>query len=93
MTPVMIAGESVDLDDPCAVCARLKAYRLQIATGGAVEEIELRSPVSSRRVRYTKASSPADLDLLIGEYGEACAALVLPKKRTRYAIRGTFRPY
>jgi hypothetical protein len=91
---VVIGGKSVDINDPCALCRALQAYRIKLMTGGGVEEIEVRSPVTTRRTKFHSGSKVEDLDRLIAEARSACEASIggVPK-RTRYAIRGTFRPY
>lgn len=91
---VIIGGKPVDIADPCALCRALQAYRIKLATGGSVEEIEVRSPVTTRRTRFHSGSKVEDLDRLIAEAKSACEASIGgTPKRTRYAIRGTFRPY
>lgn len=91
---VTIAGVAVDVNDPCALCRALQAYKVRLATGGVVEEIEIRSPVTTRRTRFSAGSKMADLDAMIADAKAACeASLGTPPKRTRYAISARYRPY
>jgi hypothetical protein len=91
---VIIAGTPVDVNDPCALCRALQAYRVRLATGGVVEEIEIRSPVTTRRTRFSSGSKMADLDAMIADAKAACeASLGSTPKRTRYAISARYRPY
>lgn len=90
--PVTIAGKVVDGDDPCALWQALYNYKLSALGGGAVEEFELRSPVTTRRVRYGRQNL-ADLDAELSRLQAACEAKTGVRKRTRFAMRGTFRPY
>lgn len=91
---VVIGGQSVDVNDPCARYLALFAYRIRLATGGAVEEIEIRSPVTTRRTKFSAGSKPADLDDLLAEAKAECEAITSgTKHRTRYAIAARSRPY
>ena len=91
---VVIAGIPTDIDDPCALYRALRAYRMRLATGGAVEEIEIRSPATTRRTKFSAGSKLSDLDAMIEEARTACEAINgAPPKRTRYAIAGRMRPY
>lgn len=70
---VTIAGQQIDTRDPCAVYQALSAYRLTILSGGQVEEIEINSPVTKRRTRFTPANLPA-LDAELVRLRTACDA-------------------
>lgn len=92
---VMINGALVDVGDPCALYPALVGYRVKLATGGQVEEIEIRSPLTTRRTKFSAGSKLSDLDNMIAEAKAACEAKTgtgIPR-RTRFATRGTFRPY
>ena len=91
----IIAGQQVDINDPCAYARALMAVRATLITGGAVEETEIRSPLTTRRVKFSAGMKASDLDPVIADLVAACQArngAALPR-RTRFAIRGTFRPY
>ncbi|BDA84978.1 hypothetical protein Sa4125_25200 [Aureimonas sp. SA4125] len=92
---VVIGGQPVDVSDPCARYLALYAYRMRLATGGAVEEIEIRSPLTTRRTKFSAGSKPADLDDLLDEAKAECEALTNGgvKRRTRFAIAARSRPY
>lgn len=90
MTLVDIAGVSVDADDPCALWQALYAYKLKVLAGGRVEEIEIRSPITNRRTRFS-AGNLAALDDEMNRLQRACDAK--NGKRSRFATSGGFRPY
>jgi hypothetical protein len=88
--PVIIGGVSVDPDDPCALWQALYAVRLQFVAGQRTEEIEVRSPVSNRRVRFGKSDIGA-MDQELARLARACEEKN-GKPRTRYAKAVRFRP-
>lgn len=92
---VTIGGQNVDIADPCQLCRALQAYRIQLATGGAVEEFEIRSPITNRRTKFASGSKPEALDAMIADAKSACeAALGNPApRRKRHALAGQMRPY
>ncbi|CAD7036467.1 hypothetical protein RHAB21_02528 [Pseudorhizobium halotolerans] len=91
---IRIAGQAVDINDPCALYRALKAYRVKLAAGERVEEVEIRSPVTTRRTRFSTGSKPEDLDRMLADARAACElSLGERPKRTRFAIGGRFRPY
>ena len=92
---VSINGVMVDVADPCALYPALVGYRVKLATGGQVEEIEVRSPLTTRRTKFSAGSKLSDLDNMIAEAKAACEAKTgtAPVRRTRFAIRGRMRPY
>jgi hypothetical protein len=92
---VIIDGKAVDVADACARYLALYAYRIRLATGGAVEEFEIRSPITTRRTKFSAGSKPADLDDMLAEAKAECEALTNggAKRRTRYAIAARSRPY
>ncbi|GGF56651.1 hypothetical protein GCM10007301_15420 [Azorhizobium oxalatiphilum] len=87
---VTIRGAQVDADDPCALWQALYAFKLAVLAGERVEEIEVRSPVTTRRSRFG-ASSMSDLEAELDRLQASCEAK--SGRRRRYAIRGTYRPY
>lgn len=90
MAEVMIGGVAVDMEDPCALWQALYAHKLKILSGQQVEEIELRSPVTTRRSRFGAGNIPA-LDEELSRLQAACEAK--SGRRRRFAQRGTHRPY
>jgi len=88
--PIKIGAATVDPDDPCALWQAMYAVRLQFVAGQRTEEIEVRSPVSSRRVRFGKADIAA-LDQELARLAAACDAKN-GKPRTRFAKSVRFRP-
>lgn len=91
---ITIGGQQVNVNDPCALYRALKAYRIKLAAGERVEEVEIRSPVTTRRMRFSAGSKPEDLDRMISDARAACElSLGERPKRTRFAISGRFRPY
>ena len=91
---VVIGGKPVNINDPCSLYRALKAYRTLLATGGRVEEIEVRSPLTTRRTRFSSGSKPEDVDRMMSDAKAACeTSLGVTPKRTRYAIGGRFKPY
>lgn len=87
---VTIGGAQVDADDPCALFQALYAHKLKVLSGQQVEEIELRSPVTTRRSRFG-AGNIAELDAELARLQAACEAK--SGRRRRFAVRGTHRPY
>ncbi|TIT24413.1 MAG: hypothetical protein E5W70_03655 [Mesorhizobium sp.] len=81
-TLVKIAGVSVDAEDPCALYQALYAAKLKLIAGERVEETEIRSPVTHRRVRIS-VGSVAALDAELMRLAAACSAK--QGKRSRYA--------
>jgi hypothetical protein len=83
---VTIGGTKVDADDPCALYQALYAAKLKILAGEHVEETEIRSPVSQRRIRLSagSAANMAALDAELRSLSAACEAKT-SGKRTRYA--------
>ncbi len=91
---IVIGGKPVDINDPCALFRALQAYRVILATGGKVEEIEVRSPVTTRRTRFASGSKLEDLDRMISDAKSACELTLGDKpRRRRFAIGGRFTPY
>jgi hypothetical protein len=91
---ITIGGKPVDINDPCALFRVLQAYRIKLAAGERVEEIEVRSPVSTRRTRFSSGSKAEDLDRMMADAKAACEMTLGNRpKRTRFAIGGRFNPY
>ena len=83
MATVVIGGVSVDADDPCALYQALYSQKLKMLSGERIEETEIRSPVSHRRIRL----SPANMAALDEELSRLSAACNLKQsgRRTRFA--------
>ena len=90
LNPVKINGAVIDGDDPCALFQALYAFKLSALAGGKVEEVEVRSPVTSRRTRFGATNLPA-LEAELSRLQAACEKI--RGGRRRYAQRGTFRPH
>lgn len=89
--PIIIGGVSVDPEDPCATWQALYNVRLQFVAGQRTEEIEVRSPVSNRRVKFGAANIAA-LDQELARLAAACEAKRGgPRKRFARSVR--FRPF
>lgn len=82
-TFVKIGGVSVDTEDPCALHQALYAQKLKMLAGERVEETEIRSPVSQRRVKLSPANMAA-LDAELMALAAACTAKT-GGKRQRFA--------
>lgn len=89
---VTINGAQVDTRDPCALWQALYNFKLTVLSGGKVDEIEIRSPVTTRRTKFGP-SNLAALDAEMDQLQAACAAKCGKVRRTRYAISGGFRPH
>lgn len=64
---IVIAGVSVDIENPCAVLAELRKAQIIVATGGSVAMTRF----GEDEVRFTAAST-ARLDRLIETYQRLC---------------------
>lgn len=73
MSIVKIGGTSVDMDDPCALWQALYSVKLKRLSGEAIEEGEIQSPVTRRRMRYGSISL-AELDAEMERLAAACDA-------------------
>jgi hypothetical protein len=83
-----IGGVGVVADDPCALYQALYAAKLKLLAGERVEETELRSPVTSRRIKVA-ISNIAALDAELMRLSSACSASQTGR-RARYAKRMRF---
>ena len=88
--PVKIGAALVDPEDPCALWQALYAIKLQFVAGQRTEEIEVRSPVSHRRVKFGSANI-ADLDAELTRLQVACNEKNGGPRR-RFAKRVRFVP-
>lgn len=82
-TMVTIGGVSVDQDDPCALHGALYQAKLKLLAGDRVEEIEVQSPATRRRVKVA-ASNIKALDEELARLATACNAKI-GGQRTRFA--------
>jgi len=73
MATVKIDGATVDMDDPCALYQALYAIKLKRIAGESIEEGEIASPVTRRRMRYATVSL-SDLDAELSRLASACDA-------------------
>lgn len=90
MSLVTLGGLQVDDEDPCALYQALYAVKLRLISGEMTEEVEIRSPVTNRRVRFSAGNLDA-LDTELRTLAAACDAR--SGRRRRFAISGGFRPY
>lgn len=88
MPDVMINGEAVDAEDPCALYQALYSVKLKILSGEHVEEISLQSPVSREMMRVS-AASIEQLNKELMRLSAACTAKTTGK-RSRFAKRMRF---
>ncbi|MCQ0986410.1 hypothetical protein [Jiella marina] len=91
MAMVTIAGQEVDADDPCALYAALYQAKLKMLDGTLAEEVEIRSAITNRRVRYSAASMKA-LDAELRHLQQQCQAKTSGRP-ARFAIQAGFRRY
>lgn len=86
-TYVIIGGAQVDQDDPCALYQALYAAKLKMLAGDRIEEVEVQSPATRRRLRVA-AGNMAALDAELLKLAAACSAR--QGKRSRYAKTARF---
>lgn len=87
-TMVTIGGVAVDQDDPCALYQALYAAKLKLLAGEHVEETELHSPATRRRLKVS-ASNLAALDAELMRLAAACQAKNGSRRRFAKTIRFT----
>ncbi len=87
-TMIKLGGAEIDQDDPCALYQALYAAKLKLLAGDQIEEIEIRSPVTQRRMRVSKANMQA-IDLELSRLMSACE-MKRTDRRGRYAKRMRF---
>lgn len=73
MPTVTIDGAPIDIEDPCALYQALYAVKLKRLAGERVEEGEIQSPATRRRMRYATVSI-AELDAELARLAGACDA-------------------
>jgi hypothetical protein len=83
MTPVVINGVTVDMDDPCAVAKELRKAELILVSGGGV----IRTRFGNDEVQWS-TTNLGSLRELISRYDREC--LATNGCRTRYAKRVRF---
>lgn len=88
MPTITLAGVSVDAEDPCALYQALYSAKLKLLAGERIEETEIRSSVSQRRIKVSLASMK-DIDAELLRLASACSAK--NGKRSRYAKEMRFR--
>lgn len=79
---VTIGGVSVDADDPCALYQALYSAKLKLIAGDRLEEVEVQSPATRRRIRVATANIK-DIDAELMRLQAACEAK--SGRRSRYA--------
>ena len=82
MATVMIDGAAIDQDDPCALPQALYAVKLKMLAGGHVEEVEIQSPATRRRLKVS-AGNLAAIDAELMKLAAACDAK--QGRRSRFA--------
>lgn len=88
--PALIGGVPVDLADPCALYAALYTVKMKRLAGEGVEETEIRSPVTHRRLKLSSVNMSL-LEAELTKLSEACTAINSPcVRRTRFAKRIRF---
>lgn len=81
---VTIGGASVDAEDPCALYQALYAAKLKMIAGDHVEEIEVQSPSTRRRLKVSSGNMKA-IDAELMSLSASCAAKNGNATRLRYA--------
>lgn len=82
MSAIIIDGQSIDAEDPCALWQAIYAVKLRLAMGAETMEIEIRSSVTTRRVR----KNTADLKFLDQELARLQVACEAKRgRRARFA--------
>lgn len=87
-TMVTIGGVSVDQDDPCALYQALYAAKLKLLAGERLEETEVQSPATRRRLKVA-AGNMAALDAELMRLAAACQAKNGRRGRFAKSIRFT----
>lgn len=89
MSNVVINGQTVDADDPCAMYAALYSAKIKMMTGGGVEEVMIGDLATQRRTRWGKGDLKA-LDAELARLQDLCNQASGGRKG-RFAIRAGFR--
>lgn len=85
VTLVKIGGVEVDVEDPCALYQVLYNAKLKLLAGDRVEEVEVQSPSTRRRIRVA-AGNLAALDEELLRLAAACDLIKNgAATRSRYA--------
>lgn len=84
---VTIGGASVDADDPCALYQALYNAKLKMLAGDRLEEVEVQSPATRRRIRVA-ATNMAAIDAELLKLAAACSAK--SGSRSRFAKTARF---
>lgn len=84
---VKIAGATVDAEDPCALYQALYAAKIRLLAGERIDEVEIQSPATRRRLRVA-AGNMAAMDAELMRLAQACQAR--QGVRTRFAKRLRF---
>lgn len=71
MVTIKIGDVTVDPSDPCAMYEALYLAKVKLLAGGRIEETEVQSPATRRRLRVS-AASIADIDRELVELRNAC---------------------
>lgn len=88
MAMIKIGGVTVDSSDPCALYQALYLTKLKLIAGERVEETELHSPATRRRIRIA-AASIRDIDNELAALRDACERKTTGRP-SRYAKRIRF---
>lgn len=86
-TIIKIGGVDVDQEDPCALYQALYAAKLKLLAGDRLEEIEIQSPATKRRLRVAE-SNMAAIDAELESLARACDAA--SGRRRRFAKSARF---
>lgn len=80
MSTIRIDGVDVAADDPCALYQALYAVKIRMMVPGSAEELEIRSPVTNRRVAFSRGNLAA-LEQELRLLADACDAKQGRRKR------------
>lgn len=83
---VRIDGVDVDAEDPCALYQALYAAKIKLLAGDRIEETEVQSPATRRRLRVSVTNMPA-LDAELSRLARACDASKGKRQRFAKAMR------
>lgn len=88
MADIIVNGQTVDADDPCALYQALYALKIQMLAGESVKEIEVQDPVSQRRTVFNQTTVTA-LDAELLRLSTACTRKTTGRPG-RFAKRMTY---
>lgn len=86
--PLIINGVPVDPDDPCALYQALYAAKLKLLALEHVEEVEIQSPLTRRRLKLAPGNLAA-LNAELADLARACSART-DAPRARFAKQMRF---